>query len=91
MTIAKDILGREIESGEFVVQAAGQGHDKWLNIAVVLDVIDENNVKVQSQSRPGIVRWPSSRLLILDDTEGMSIEKVHQLNDYWTVYQEKKK
>jgi len=88
--MAKDILGKDIQEGQFVIQAAGQGHDKWLQIAVVLEVIDENNVKVQSQSRPGIVRWVNSRLLVMETTAGMTSENVNKLEKFYVDYRSKK-
>jgi len=88
--MAKDFTGRELISGQTVVQAAAYGHHKFLKVAVVLEVISNNEVRVQSESRPGIVQMPTSRLMILDDDDFLGVDKIQELDDIYHNWLEKK-
>jgi len=87
--MAKDFTGRELISGQTVVQAAASGHHKYLKVAVVLEVISDNQVRVQSESRPGIISWPASRLMILDDDDFLGVDKISELDNIYSEWLKK--
>ena len=84
--MAIDFMGKEILPGDFVIQAAASGHHKYLKIAIVLEVISDNEVRVQSESRPGIVTWVKSRLLVLDNIEFMGKQEIDNLNRIYSEW-----
>lgn len=89
--MAKDFAGREIERGDIVVQAAASGHHKYLKVAIVLEIISDSRVKVQSESRPGIVDWADARLLILDEYDFLLPDRLEELYRIYYAYIKKQK
>ena len=85
--MAVDFLGKQIYPGDFVIQAAASGHHKYLKIAVVLEVISDNEVRVQSESRPGIVTWVKSRLLVLDDVSFLGQNEIDNLRRIYSEWE----
>jgi len=83
--MATDFAGKEILPGQFVVQAAASGHHKYLKVGVVLEVISNNEVRVQSETRPGIVTWVQSRLMVLPDESFVDEKRALQLKK---IYEE---